>query len=177
MKAMILCGLPASGKTTIGKRLASFLCLPFIDTDCCITESYFSLQGERLTCKEIYNKQGASFFRKLEEEQIAAIQRKNQIIALGGGSLESLSNQKKIESLGRLVYLRIPKKSILARLSKRGRPAPFELSSDKEIESLFLKRTALFEDLCHFKVDVVEKPTGEIVHTLIEEFQKWHLTQ
>ena len=97
---IILCGLPMSGKTTIGKLLAEKLNWDFLDTDQMIEKAYYQETKQNLTCREIFKKKGEGFFRSLEKEQITTLANyKNVIVALGGGSLIDEENRKFVKSL------------------------------------------------------------------------------
>jgi shikimate kinase len=99
----ILCGLSGCGKTRVGKQLASTLGVGFIDTDERIESSY----GQRLSCREIYFKEGESFFRALEEKEILSLCPKAPtVIATGGGAFEREANRRYLKQLGRVIYLR-----------------------------------------------------------------------
>ncbi|MGL4348359.1 MAG: shikimate kinase [Chlamydiales bacterium] len=83
---IILFGLPRSGKTTIGQKLAVNLSLSFIDTDRIIEKLYQKRFKSPYSCREIYQKFGEKKFRILESEAIFSLQNQsNTVIALGGG--------------------------------------------------------------------------------------------
>ena len=80
-KNLVLLGMMAVGKTTLGKIAAKELSLEFIDTDLCVEKKNF------MTIKEIFDKKGEKFFRKEEEvEVLNSIKKNNCLIAIGGGS-------------------------------------------------------------------------------------------
>ena len=92
---LILCGLPMSGKTTVGKLLAQHLKWDFIDTDRCLEKAYEQQSGEFLSCREIYKKLGEGPFRVLEQERLAALAvNGSSVIALGGGCLKEPQNRR-----------------------------------------------------------------------------------
>ena len=100
-KHVFLTGFMGSGKSTIGKRLATRLKVKFIDTDDRIEARH------KLEIKEIFKKEGESQFRKYEESMLDEIIKTESpaIISLGGGTLLSDSNQKKVVMSGFLVYI------------------------------------------------------------------------
>ena len=80
-KNLVLLGMMAVGKTTLGKIAAKELSLEFIDTDLCVEKKNF------MTIKEIFDKKGEKFFRKEEEvEVLNSIKKNNCLIAIGGGA-------------------------------------------------------------------------------------------
>lgn len=79
---IVLTGMPASGKTTVGKLLAERLQREFIDTDEEIEK--------RLGCKisEVFETRGEGYFRSIEAQVIAEISARNGlVIATGGGAV------------------------------------------------------------------------------------------
>ena len=80
-KNLILLGMMAVGKTTLGKIVAKRQNLTFIDTDVAIEKKNL------MTISEIFKKKGEKFFRMEEEKQILKLLKKDSnIIALGGGA-------------------------------------------------------------------------------------------
>src|SRR5262245_26508820 len=73
MRNIILCGLPASGKSTIGKMVAEAMEREFIDTDQLIEAAYTAKTGKQATCRQICHNHGEKYFRQLEDQQIAAL--------------------------------------------------------------------------------------------------------
>ena len=67
---LILCGFPFSGKSFFGELVAKELDLPFIDTDLVLEKLYFEQIGVRLSCRQIFHKEGEEFFRDLEHRAI-----------------------------------------------------------------------------------------------------------
>ena len=83
---IILVGMPASGKTTIGKLLEEELPnYTLIDTDSLIEKT----QG--ITINEIFNKYSEDYFRMLEHDiiQMVCSNGTNKIISIGGGAFEN----------------------------------------------------------------------------------------
>ena len=80
-KNLVLLGMMAVGKTTLGKIVAKKQELKFIDIDASIEKKNF------MTIKEIFKKKGEKFFRMEEEkETLKSLKKNNCIIALGGGA-------------------------------------------------------------------------------------------
>ncbi|MDI1733820.1 shikimate kinase [Staphylococcus aureus] len=93
---IILIGFMGTGKSTIGKYVADEQNLSFIDIDSYIEEKY------KLTIPEIFSKHGEQYFRNLEFTCLQECINTADLIATGGGSIESeeafnfLKNQKNI---------------------------------------------------------------------------------
>ena len=76
---IFLIGMPASGKTVVGKALAEHLQIPFFDTDEIIANL------ENATISEIFSQKGEEYFRKLELELVENWKLTNVVVATGGG--------------------------------------------------------------------------------------------
>ncbi|NUM79183.1 shikimate kinase [bacterium] len=128
-----LCGFMGSGKTTVGKILSEKMSRTFIDTDTTVElESGMSVA-------EIFKTRGEDEFRRMESEVIRRLSERNEscIIALGGGSLISLSNRKLVRSSGYLIYLKTELSRLMLRLSgHRDRP----LLQTVKVDTLFRLR-------------------------------------
>lgn len=80
---IVLTGMPASGKSTVGVILAKILGMDFIDTDIVIQKR----EGSRLS--EIIENQGTDGFLKIEEQAVLSIDVHNTVIATGGSVIYS----------------------------------------------------------------------------------------
>ena len=154
---LILTGLPASGKTTVGKLLAEKLDMPFFDSDGEIEKRF------GLPIPEIFEKYGEPAFRKAEEEILLSLSKKRgAVIATGGGAVLSEKAMAALQRSGFVIFLDRPVASLfvgegrptapdrktLAALSEKRRPhylrfadqvfsgdMPPEIFSDAIIES------------------------------------------
>ena len=111
---IILVGMPACGKTTIGAMLADKL--PeyiHIDIDSLIEKT----QG--LSICEIFQKYSEDYFRKLEYDTIKlACACENRIISTGGGSFENPDNRVTLLKSGKVFYLKTDIDVLYNRVSK-----------------------------------------------------------
>lgn len=144
---VIFCGLPKSGKTTIGKRLAKKLNWIFIDTDKLIEKFYIAKTGKTASCREIFRIEGEVFFRNLEKQAIASLQRTTKsVIALGGGALNDPDNVISIKLLGRLVYLKVSLHTLWNRMAKDDLPAILDSHDPKKaLHAIADIRTMVYE--------------------------------
>ena len=135
---LILIGFKRSGKTTVGKQLATALKRPFIDTDEFICHSY------GMSCADIYKKIGAEAFRQLEDEWLARIARtEGTIIALGGGSLRANPVLK-----GKYLYLKLEENEVKKRLTRDPRPRFL-----KDFDAHYKERSAIYNQYCDYAID------------------------
>ena len=134
---IVLTGMPASGKSTVGVILAKILGMDFIDTDIVIQRR----EGARLS--EIIEKQGIEGFLKIEEQAVLSINVQNTVIATGGSVIYSSRAMEHLSDNGSIVYLKVSKEEILKRLkdiSERG----VVLKPGETIEEMFDARALLY---------------------------------
>lgn len=108
-----------SGKSTLGKKIASAMDFKFVDMDKEIEKL------AKLTISEIFNQMGEPYFRSIETQVLIQLSTSQKtVVALGGGTPCSEENIKLIKSSGSSVYIQIPPKGLLNRLenSKTLRP-------------------------------------------------------
>lgn len=108
---IFLYGAPASGKTTLGKRLATALKTSFIDLDAVIVDQ----AGK--TIPAVFASEGEEGFRNRESAALEMIVKSNAgaVIALGGGTLLRDANRKLCENAGTIWCIDTPSETELAR--------------------------------------------------------------
>ncbi len=113
-----LVGFMGSGKTSVGRRVAERLAVPFVDLD----EEIEKTSGR--TVRAVFESAGEAAFRERETVFLEATRSlSNAIVATGGGCYVQDQNRRAIASLGRAVYLDVPIPVLLSRLEgKKDRP-------------------------------------------------------
>ncbi|UIR56427.1 AAA family ATPase [Sphingobacterium sp. SRCM116780] len=111
-KPIFLIGYMGSGKTTLAKKLANKLALPFIDTDDEIVKEV----GMSIT--EYFQQHGEEKFRALERLQLQKTANQEVIVSTGGGSPCFFDNMQWMNENGISVYLQMSTKSLFDRLSQ-----------------------------------------------------------
>lgn len=142
-RSILLIGFMGSGKTTIGKRLARELALPFTDTD----ERIEKRTGRSI--KEIFAQEGEAYFRDLETEELRLLLEEGQtsVISVGGGLPVREENRKLMKQLGEVVYLKASTNTLVNRLSgDTTRPLLQGGDLRERIEALSKAREALYLD-------------------------------
>src|SRR3989338_6330565 len=127
MRRIILVGFMGCGKSTLGKKLASALDLPFLDSDEQIG------MGVLLSVGEIFGTYGESRFREIETEYIASLFGEGEfVLATGGGMPCFNKNMERLNELGTTFYLERSPKELAHRLkhAKEQRPLLEGLSED-----------------------------------------------
>jgi shikimate kinase len=150
-KPIILIGFKHVGKSTIGVSLAKALNIPFCDLDEQIQLCYEQRKGKKITCREIMQNEGESFFRVLEKESFHQIANPTpMVIACGGGFISQNKNQ-----LGFIIHIRANKNIVFERICQSGMPAFFEKEKNmrQSFNALWLTRKKTYANICHFSVN------------------------
>lgn len=154
----VLIGMPGSGKTTIGKMLASRLQRPFIDLDEEIEKT------AQMSISEMFSQYGEDYFRNLEKETIKKIaSQQNAVIATGGGCVLDVENIQHLRQNGFIIYLSRDLKKIKI---NQNRPL---LKNTEQLYSLYEKRWELYEKSCNMKIEN-NYTLNEVVSEIEEKF-------
>ena len=156
MNNFILVGFKGSGKSTLGKKLASQLKYAFIDIDCLISSN----------CHDFYKTYGEKAFREAEKKAIFSLKDvQKAVIATGGGALLDPENVCVLKKIGRLIYLKEDKQIIKKRLLTPPYPAFFAGKDlEREFEEMYAQRSALYEESADDWADPNED-LWEVIHS------------
>lgn len=129
MNNIILCGFMGAGKTSVGKELSKKLNYGFIDTDELIEKE------QSITINEIFDKYGESYFRDLEYEMCKKItNEKNNVIAIGGGTITFKRNCDILKNNNTVIFLDATFDTILDRIGDSNtRPLFRDLEKAKKL--------------------------------------------
>ncbi|MCC5809729.1 MAG: shikimate kinase [Ectothiorhodospiraceae bacterium] len=135
--SLILIGMPASGKTTIGRRLAGRLGYAFIDTDRLLE------QETGLTLPALMQQAGLVGFRQAEERTLLAVRADRAVIATGGSAVYSEPGMAALSRLGPRIFLHCPLEALAARV---GDPAArgMLIAPGQSFDALFQERLPLY---------------------------------
>jgi len=155
MKNIVLIGMPGSGKSSIGQRLAELLGREFADTDKLFEEKY------KISAGEMIEKKGAGAFREAESEILSEVCKKSGlVIATGGGIVTVDKNRDIIRQNSSVVFT----DRALSELATDGRP----LSAAYGVQKLYSERIDNYLSWSDYKVSVqgVDKTAEDILNTL-----------
>jgi len=149
MKNIVLIGFMGTGKTTIGRLLASRLGRPFVDSD-------KKVEYENgMTIREIFEIHGEEYFREKEREMIAKLSRYNTaVIATGGGVVLSSDSMRRLKKNGVIIALTASVETILERTGRRNsRPLLLDFFAREQIiYKLLHERRELYQK-ADFSID------------------------
>ncbi|MBX9448322.1 MAG: shikimate kinase [Taibaiella sp.] len=128
---IFLLGMPGSGKSKLGKKLALRLGRNFVDTD-----HYIESQLE-MSIQQIFREKGEEYFRKQEAEAIRTIGSRSSplVIATGGGLPCFHQNMEWMNQQGITVYLEVPIGILVSRIEKSGDRPMFKDMKAEEVKS------------------------------------------
>lgn len=158
----VVIGMPGSGKTTVGKRLAKTLGVSFADTDHLIEDD----QGQ--TVPEIFASRGEEYFRDTEERIVArSIESATGVVSLGGGAIMRDATRERLREYT-VIHLTIG----VAEGSRRsgGGHRPLLAGSDvlARYQQLHTDRAPLYKEVASISVSTERRSTGKVVRELVE---------
>lgn len=145
MQNILLTGMPACGKSTVGRLLADKLSRPFFDADAEIVR--------RLGCDipTFFAREGEAAFRRVEAEVLAELgKRSGCVIATGGGCVTREENYNSLHQNGVIVWIQ----RALSELSAKGRP----VSQSTDIHTLYARRRPLYERFADYSIESAATP-------------------
>jgi shikimate kinase len=154
--SIILIGYRGSGKTTVGKKLAERLGKKFADADDLI------IHAAGKSIRKIFAQHGEAHFRDLETQTIRELaDRKDHVIALGGGALGRLENRQAFSGKHhQIIYLRCDAAELLNRINadagtSDNRPPLTDLGGGlEEIQKLLRQREPIYRGIMTAELDV-----------------------
>ena len=152
----------AAGKSTIGKRLARTLALPFVDTDVLIE----NVHG---TIKEIFELEGEAVFREYELQAVhGALSGPPAVIAVGGGAVTHPPTLALLAERSHRVFLEVRPATVVGRVkaAKEFRPVLGGDPSIASVEALYSQRLPLYAQ-ADYTVDADRKSAAFVVADIV----------
>jgi shikimate kinase len=167
MPHIFLIGYRCTGKTSVGRRLASERHLPFYDTDVQVV----TRTGK--TIREWVQGKGWDAFRQAEKSVIREIPSWSAgVVALGGGAVLDLDNRETIKKNGAIVWLTAHVRTIRERmrgdaLTEDQRPPLSEADWETEILGTLAVRTPIYQALADLQIDTQGKTIDAVVEEIL----------
>ena len=167
-KNLVLLGMMAVGKTTLGKIVAKKQELKFIDIDASIEKK------NSMTIKEIFKKKGEKFFRMEEENEILkSLEKNNCVIALGGGAFMNKTVRENILKNAISIWLSVDIKTLNQRIKwNRKRPLLKEENNQKKISELYAGRKDIYK-LANHQIACDKLSKKNIAEKIIALYEKY----
>ena len=157
---IVLIGMPASGKSTVGVILAKVLGKKFIDTDLVI-----QLREDALLA-DIIKEKGVEGFMKSEEEAILSVGENNTVIATGGSAVYGEKAMEHLKENGTVIYLKVEKDELFKRL-KNIKERGVVLKQGETLEEMYDNRSVLYEKYA----DIIIEERNSTIEETIEKIQ------
>ena len=135
---LILIGMPASGKSTVGVILAKVLGYGFIDTDILIQ------RAEKKRLAQIINEVGVDGFLEVENRVNASVEADHCVIATGGSAVYGEDAMRHFKEIGHIMYLKTDFETIRKRLGNI-RQRGVALREGQTLRDLYDERSVLYE--------------------------------
>lgn len=162
---IVLIGMPASGKSTVGIVLAKALNYDFLDSDLLIQHQ----TGKRL--ETLMNEQGIDGFLAIENRVNCAIECSRTVIAPGGSIIYSSEAMEHFQKMATIVYLKVSLEMLQDRLhdmKQRG----VALRDGQTLEDLYQERIPLYEKYADVTVEEKNGILEDAVMKILLELQR-----
>lgn len=166
-RSIVMVGLMGCGKSSVGRRLALRLGLPFVDAD---EEIELSAQ---MTIPEIFAAHGEAYFRNGERRVIARLlQSGPQVLATGGGAFMNVDTRGAVKVAGVSVWLRADLAVLMRRVMKRdNRPLLKAPDPEGVMRQLMAERYPVYAE-ADIVIESREVPHEVIVDEIIAALQR-----
>jgi shikimate kinase len=161
-RSIVLVGMPGSGKSAVGRRLATRLDLPFVDAD----EEIEQAAGKPI--RDIFKDHGEAYFRDGERKVIARLLGAGpQVLATGGGAFMIPETRDNIRRSGISVWLKAELLLLLRRVSRRNTRPLLEGDPESALCALMETRYPIYET-ADISVESRDLPHDAIVNEIID---------
>lgn len=167
-RPVVLVGMMGAGKTTVGKRLAQRLGLPFVDADAEIE------QAADMSINEIFERFGEDYFRDGERRVIARLMDgQPKVIATGGGAFTIEETRREIVGNAITIWLDADIATLAERVSRRdNRPLVKGKDAREVLEVLASERNPAYSQ-ADIRVKSAEGPHSHTVEKIMEALTQW----
>ena len=162
---IVLIGMPGSGKSTVGVILAKMTARDFVDTDVLIQ------LAEGRTLQEIVDSDGHMALRRIEEEILCGVHRKNHVIATGGSAAYYPRAMDHLGSSGIIVFLNADLPCLKSRI-RNYETRGLAKRPDQTFQELFNERYQLYRKYADIIVDCSELSQEQVCETIVKQLSE-----
>ena len=162
-RTVVLVGMMGSGKSSIGRRLAARLGIPFVDADSEIETAH------RMTIPDIFSTYGEAYFRAGETRVIARLLEGGpQVLATGGGAFMNADTRAAIGANGISVWLKAELDVLMRRIRRRqDRPLLKTEDPGETLRTLMAERYPVYAQ-ADITIQSREVPHEKIVDEIVD---------
>lgn len=157
----VIVGAPGAGKSSVGKRVAYRLAVPFADSDSLVE------QRAGKSVADVFVSDGEEAFRSMEFEEIdTALTEFNGVLSLGGGAvLDERTRRALLDQ--RVVWLQVDLASASQRVGMNS-ARPLLLGNVRSTMITMLEeRAPLYEEIADYRVDTSNRALKEVVEDVV----------
>jgi shikimate kinase len=167
---VVLIGLMGAGKSSVGRRLARRLALPFVDADDEIE------RAAGCSIAELFERFGEASFREGERRVIARLLAgERKVLATGGGAFMDPLTRERVGRQGLSIWLRADLEVLVRRTTGReGRPLLKTGDPRETLALLMMKRYPVYA-MADMVVDTADEPVETTVATILAALERWSL--
>ncbi len=167
-KTIVLVGLMGAGKSSIGRRLAQSLNLPFIDADAEIEAA------AGLTIEEIFARDGEAVFRNGERRVIARLlDNPTQVLATGGGAFMDPETRAVIRARAISIWLRADLDLLLARVARRSNRPLLKTGDPRAVLARLIEERYPVYGEADIVVDLLDGPPEATLQKVLDALAKF----
>ena len=153
---IVLIGMPASGKSTLGVQLAKWLSMGFMDTDLLVqARAGISMQAYQ-------DANGMESYQTLECDTVKSVVCENCVVATGGSAVYCDDAMQHLKSIARIIFLDVPLDEIKRRIgdiSERG----VVIKPGLTLDNLFEERRPLYLKHADAVIGCAGKSSNDLV--------------
>ena len=168
-RPVVLVGLMGAGKSTVGRRLARRLQLPFIDSDAAIEDAV------GLSAGEVFERYGEAEFRDGERRLVARlIDGGIRVIATGGGAYVNEQTRELLNQKAITIWLDAPVDLLTERTARRPETRPMLTRGDRSqiLQRLIHERRPQYAE-AHIRIPSTGGSHGEVVDAILAALQEY----
>ena len=166
---VVIIGMAASGKSTIGRTLAEAMGMAHVDTDALIEATY----GARL--QSIADALGKEAFLDVEAAVVSSANVRRVVLSTGGSVIYREKTMRHLASLGPILHLDVPLPIILERIARKP-DRGLAIAPGQTIEYLFAERDALYRKWAEFSLQTGNFSVVESTQAALDYLRANHPT-